>query len=47
MVITFHTYSMSYRGKWGNAGQGVMPDNAVLANRGILVIFHYPEAIVT
>ena len=35
------------RGKWGNAGQGVMPDNSVLANRGTLVIFDYPVAIAT
>ena len=35
------------RGKWGNAGQGVIPDNAVVANRVTVVIFHYPLAITT
>ncbi len=35
------------RGKWGNAGQGVMPDNAVVANRAMVAIFHYPVAIAT
>ncbi len=36
-----------YRGKWGNAGQGVMPDNAVVANRATVAIFHYPVVIAT
>ena len=39
---------MDYRGKWGNAaGQGLMPDNAVVANRATVAIFHYHEAIAT
>ena len=35
------------RGKWGNAGQGLVPDNAVVANRAMMAIFHYLVAIVT
>ena len=42
-----NTQTEESRVKWGNAGQGVKPDNAVLANRGTLVIFLYPVAIAT
>ncbi len=39
--LSFHSFH------FGIGESGVMPDNAVLANRGTLVIFHYPVAIAT
>ena len=41
------TRSIMCRGKWGNAGQGVITDNAVVAYRAMVAIFHYHVAIAT
>ena len=41
---TWVAYSAYNRGKWGNAGLGVILDN-VVAIRGMVVILHCPVAI--
>ncbi len=33
------------RGKWGNVGTGFIPDNAVVAINGMVVIQHNPVTV--